>query len=356
MKCKNCKRIIQDNSLFCNWCGARQLKEKSDITIPKPQKLKSGYSGQIMVDGERIRVRGKTEAEYRANAAKLKAGEKPAAPALTLEQCLNNYINSNSATLSVATIRGYDQILRCRFKSAMQAPLDVIDWQKTINDEAQKVAPKTVKNAWGLVTAALRYAKQDTPEVNLPAVPIPKTDFLDHKQIKIFLKAIEGDPAECAAILALHSLRASEIYHLTAGDIERNVIHVRGATVRDKANHWTDKDTNKNSRSTRDIPVIIPRLNKLIPSEGRIVTICQTAVREHIEKICINNKLPVVSLHDLRRSFTSLAAYLQWQEENICKVGGWCPGSPIVHKIYIKVSDKAIKEDVKRMKNYLKIT
>lgn len=356
MKCKNCKRQIQDNSLFCNWCGARQLKEKNEITIPKPTKTKSGYSAQVMIDGQRIRVTGKTEAEYRQAVTKLKSGEKEPEKAPTLKACMEDYINSNTATLSPATIRGYDQILRCRFQPFMAVSVSDIDFQKMVNDEAREVAAKTVKNAWGLVTASLNYAKQPFPEINLPAVPAAETDFLDHKQIKVFLKAVKGDDCEAAALLALHSLRASEMYHLKAGDINNNTIHVRGATVRDKHNQWTDKATNKNRRSTRDIPIIIPRLKKIIPESGPVVTMCQTAVRDHIERICNNNNLPVVTLHDLRRSFASLAAYLQWQEETICAVGGWSPGSPIVHKIYIKISNTAIKEDIKKMQNYLKIT
>jgi integrase len=207
-----------------------------------------------------------------------------------------------------------------------------------------------------LITAALNYAKIKYQDVNLPAVPESDEDFLDHKQVKKFLQAIKGDDCEIAALLALHSLRASEMYHLQAGDITKDGITVKGATVRDKNNKWIDKDTNKNKTSTRTVPIIIPRLLDIIPESGRVVLSRPTAVREHLETICINNKLPVVSLHDLRRTFASLAAYLKWQEETICAVGGWSPGSPIVHKIYIKISDAAISEDAKKMKNYYQIT
>ena len=50
MECKYCKREIEENSVFCNWCGAKQLQEKRrqkqnarrEITVPKPRQLPSG--------------------------------------------------------------------------------------------------------------------------------------------------------------------------------------------------------------------------------------------------------------------------------------------------------------------------
>ena len=28
MVCKNCKREIDDDSIFCKWCGERQIRER----------------------------------------------------------------------------------------------------------------------------------------------------------------------------------------------------------------------------------------------------------------------------------------------------------------------------------------
>ena len=45
MKCKKCKNEIPDGSIFCNWCGARQIRErkvKNEISVPAPRQLKSG--------------------------------------------------------------------------------------------------------------------------------------------------------------------------------------------------------------------------------------------------------------------------------------------------------------------------
>ena len=75
MRCKFCRRDIPENSMFCNWCGKKQLKDKTEISVPAPRRLKSGtWFAQLMVKGERIPISGSTEAEYYAKARAAKAG------------------------------------------------------------------------------------------------------------------------------------------------------------------------------------------------------------------------------------------------------------------------------------------
>ena len=64
MKCKYCKREIPDNSLFCNWCGKKQLKVSGEISVPAPKRRKNGdWYNQMMVQGTRIYIVGHTEEE-----------------------------------------------------------------------------------------------------------------------------------------------------------------------------------------------------------------------------------------------------------------------------------------------------
>ena len=78
MLCKNCKRDIDDDSIFCKWCGEKQIRErrkKGEVKVPKPRQLADGrWFAQVMIDGERHNAYGNTIAEYETNARALKQG------------------------------------------------------------------------------------------------------------------------------------------------------------------------------------------------------------------------------------------------------------------------------------------
>jgi len=353
MKCKSCRRDLPTGSVYCNWCGAKQIKEKGGVTVRAPIKLKSGYAQRIMVGGKEIYIKAETEEEYYRKAREIKTGKRSPAELMTLQELIDGYIEVNKNILSPSTLRSYISYAKNRFQDYSREQIGGADWQRIINDEAAKVSPKTVKNAWGLITAALNWSGLKVPDINLPAVASTDQDFFDHQQILTFLQAEDGRREELAALLALHGLRASEIWHLEREDISDGVIHVRGATVRGPGSVWVDKKTNKNRTSTRDVPIIMPRVLQLLPDSGRVVTVPQQSVNRRIATVCKRCGLPVCSVHDLRRTFASLGAYLRWSEAAICALGGWAPGSQTVHKIYIKISSKEIAEAAKTMADYL---
>ena len=100
-----------------------------------------------------------------------------------------------------------------------------------MNDAAAKYSPKTIKNDWGLVTAALRYAKIEPPDINLPQKVVKELPWLSYTQIQQFLDIIKGEPCELPALLALHSLRRSELLDLERANISEDFITVRGSRV-----------------------------------------------------------------------------------------------------------------------------
>ena len=363
MNCPYCNHSVPDESVFCMICGeriARKKKEKKPAAkYPKYRILADGsLLGQLMIDGKRETIKAADERQYRAKIDALRTGvtEMKAHPEKRpLKTVLREYIDKNDEVLSPATIRGYETIYDNRFRSYRDLQIGKIDFQQMINTEAKTVSPKTIKNAWGLVSAAFRDAKIPVPDINLPAVPKSDEDFLDHEQILKFMKAIEGDDCEAAALLMLHSLRLSELLAVDVKDIHDNQIEVRGAIVHNKHHKLVEKKTNKNRSSTRTVPVMIPRLITLLPPEGKVVTYHPTAIRSHVEKACERAGLSKCSPHDIRRSFASLAYHLGWSERAIMAVGGWSDMST-VHKIYVKLSQQDINEDIANMKNYYQIT
>lgn len=365
MICKYCSHETPDGSVYCCQCGerlARKRAEKKAVgpKYPKFRTLADGsLLGQLMVDGRRETIKARSEAEYRAKCDAYRThilDMKEHPERRSLQAVLREYIDKNDGVLSPATIRGYEYIYKGRFKTYMAEEIGKIDYQKMVNDEAKKYAPKTVGNAWALVSAALRDTKNPVPEVNLPAVPESEEDFLDYEEIKLFLAAIRGDPCELAALLMLHSLRLSEVLNVTAADIREGAIHVKGAIVRDKTGKLVEKETNKNKSSTRTVPVMIPRVMEILPTgEGRLVTIPPTTITTRIENACKRAGVTVCTPHDLRRSFASLGYHLRWSERAIMAVGGW-NSIETVHKIYVKLSEKDLSADVAKMQKYYEFT
>ena len=357
MKCRACKRDIPDNSIFCCWCGKEQKKDKTKVSVPKPTRLKSGdYSGQIMVDGERVRVTESTEAKYYASATAVKAGLSDAKKnpgKRTLGSAIDLYIKNNSDVLSPSTLRGYKAHRKTRFPKYIGKKISEIDWQAMINEEAKNKAPKTVRNGWGLVTASLGAIGYPVPDVNLPTVPDPDEPWFDYSQISAFLEALRGEPCEFQALCALHSLRASEIAGLQPDRITKDSIKVYGSVVMDENNNLVAKDTNKTKKSTRTIPIMIPRILEVIPDGDVWKPTHPNTLSSQIRKVCRKAGLPEIACQGLRRTFCSLAYYLGWDEMTTMRIGGWS-NIQTVHKHYAKLAEGKKNANIKKMEKFYK--
>ena len=357
MKCKRCKRDIPENSIYCNWCGHKQLTEAKEVRVPIPQNKGNKWFARVTIGNERVYISADSEDEYyaKAKAAKTEQIEiKKAAPRITLGTAIDNYIKDNDQVLSPSTINAYHSYRITRFIGYMDEDVSLINYQRMVNDECRKVAPKTVHNAYRLVTASLRHAKLPIPDINLPQKRKPERPWLDYTQIQRFKDAIYGKPYELGALLALNGLRRSEILHLTSDDVDiaRGIIHVRGASVVGKGNKLINKDTNKTSSSSRDVNIVIPRINDLIGDKnGRLITTNPTTLYGSINDVCRSAGLPEVGVHGLRHSFASLAYHLRWSEATTMREGGWSDPS-VVHRIYTHLANADANEDIKSMRDF----
>ena len=335
------------------------------MQIPKARKLKSGsWFIQLRLGGESISItdpnKNKCEREARYIKSEYLAGkrvkksEEPSKPeAPTLSQAIDHYIDCRTNTLSPLTIRGYRIIQKNRFRDEMPRKVDEItagEWQGIINKEAGLCSPKTLKNAWGFIRSVIEDATgKYPPEVKLPALTPPDKPYLTPEQIKVFVRAVKDTHYAVPCLLALSSLRASEIEALDWKDIPKNpeFIRVSGSVVLDENNTKVRKKQNKNATSTRNVPVMIPELAAAIERDrkpsGPVMPYHQNSLRYGIQKICRENNLPNVGIHGLRHSFASLAYHLQVPEKIAMEIGGWADATTM-HKIYTHIA----KADIKR--------
>lgn len=376
MKCKTCKRDLPKGAVYCCWCGKYQLTRATQYThLPKARQLPSG-NWRIYLEREKKSITASTQedcilqaAQYRQQWEKDEAAglHIPPPPIQTLESVISDYIASRRPVRSPSTIDGYENILRNRFKAYMALDVNAIDYQQMINDELElvSVSAKTVRNAWGLVRSALVQSKVVFEPPALPRTVNPEKNWLDYSQINLFLEAIRENPYELAALLALHSLRKSEILglHISDYDSVKKIIHVRGALLA-TADGYVYSSLNKTDTSSRDIPIIIPRLASLLDNiynnyyssqashrnaNELIVNANRDGIYKAINKICREANLPEVGLHGLRHSFASLAYHLGWKKKSTMAIGGW-HNSKVLDEIYTHNAD--LQADIKTMQDF----
>lgn len=323
------------------------------MKVPEPRKLKSGsYFIQLRLNGVSVPVTSATAKECRRQAELIKAEHRanmrvfiPSEKSVpTLKAAIEYYIAKYESVLSPSTIRGYEQVKLHRFPLFMERKVSDIDWQRMVNIELKTMSAKTVKNAWGLVHAAVSDKGFSVPDVKLPQVSVKEIPFLQPDEIIPFCDAIKGDIAEIAVLLELQGLRRSEAKGLywKNVDLKASQIKIRGARVQNKNGEFVHKDTNKNVTSVRTVPIMIPQLlealNAVEDKTGPVVMVSENTMLRHAKEACKAAGITIVGNHGLRHSFASLGYHLGLSERQLMELGGWADYMTM-HKIYIRLAE-----------------
>lgn len=319
------------------------------MKIPKARQLPSGkWFCRVRIDDQDIAITRDTEKEAVAEAMAVKAGIKDAAKRprkKTLTQAIDEYIAARENILSPSTIRGYRIIQNNRFQNMMKRDIFTVtqtQWQHAVNLEAKRLSAKTLSNSWLFIASVIAESTGVRIAVKLPQIVRNERPWLTPDQVTQFVQAIKGKNVEIPALLALSSLRCSEILDLKWENIDmnRHTITVSGAAVEDENGNLIHKLENKNATSRRIVPMIPPLYDALsnIPQEGEyVVTMKSRIMYNYINRICVKNDLPKVGLHGLRHSFASLAYHLNMPEKVAMQIGGWA-NDQTMRKIYTHLS------------------
>ena len=336
------------------------------IKVPTPRQLPSGkWHLQVYMNGKRYPVTEPTESACIARAMAIKeemleAIDRTNKPTLTV--AIDRYIEARQNILSPSTILGYRIIQRNRFTAAMSRPVDAYDengWQRLVNSEAKLCSAKTLTNAFRFISSVIyeETGKRYTPK--LPQIVSEPRKFLEPEQIPIFVDAVSKTKYAIPAMLALCSLRRSEILALTWDkiDLDAGTIKVYGAVVRDEKMNYIYKPENKNRSSRRTVPIMIPQLKDALAAvenkSGAVVTALPNAIRNGINRACREVALPEVGIHGLRHSFASLAYHLGMPEKVAMQIGGW-ENDATMKKIYTHVAKSDVMKYQEIMANYYK--
>lgn len=325
------------------------------MKIPKARKLPSGkWFCRVRINDQDIAITRDTEKEAVAEAMAVKAGIKDAAKKpkrKTLTTAIDEYIDARRNIISPSTVRGYKIIQDNRFQSMMKKDIFLVtqeQWQRAVNAEARLVNAKTLTNSWRFIASVIHEATGTAVSIKLPQIVRNERPWLTPDQIPVFVQAVNGTNIEIPALLALSSLRCSELLDLKWEnvDLKKNTITISGSAVYDEEGNLVHKKENKNSTSRRTVPIIPPLHAALsaAPHKGEyIVNLTSNWIYKSINKICAENGLPEVGIHGLRHSFASLAFHLNMPEKVAMQIGGWA-NDATMKRIYTHLSQASVNK------------
>lgn len=334
------------------------------MNVPEPKKTPSGWRIQLRLGGQSIPVTDTDKKRCIHQAEMIKSQYKLNGQIQqqrrrqpTLTDAIDQYIEDRKNVLSPSTVRGYRTIQKHRFHDTMPRRIDSInpsEWQSIINAELAGKSLKTVKNAWGFVKSVLESVGYNVPDKVKLTKEKKKREaaWLEPDEIELFVEAAKSSPYCIPMLLALMSMRISEIDALRWENIDSDAefIHTQGARVLDENNEWITKREQKTEESDRDVPLMIPELRDAIREQkkpsGKVLSCSQQTLRREVAKTCEKAGVPRVTVHQLRHTFASLSAHLGIPKEYSMEIGGWS-NDKTMQEIYTHIA----RSDIERYKN-----
>lgn len=319
--------------------------KRQTTKLPKIKQLPSGnfqarvYAGKD-ADGKAVykSITRPTYAEVQMELATFKVEHKEekaqAAANRTVRDAIQDYININSSVFSPSTVRLYNGLLRNSLQSLMSVKLSQIDQntvQKAVNAEsARGVSPKTVRNAYGLFTAAMAAEMPDRVfRVNLPQKVRSDISIPTEEEVKKLLETAEGTDMELPVLLgACCGMRRSEIGALTWGDIDiqSETISINQAMVLGDDHQLNIKGTKTTAgkRLIKLFPFVTAKLSSARVGKASTdhVTIDPIAISNRWRWVLRHSGVKHYRFHDLRHYLVSVMLSLNVPKKYIADYVG----------------------------------
>ena len=339
MICKNkgCAREIDADSVYCKWCGTRQVREKkTKDAAPAARQLPSGtWTCRVRVGGQDVSVTRPTKAEAQAEAMAIKYGLKaPDTPrvTMTLAEAYAAYLTSRESVLSPSTVAGYKRLERNTFQRLMPMQLSAITSELIQREIAamvrEKKSPKYVANAEGLLSSVLKQAMPEKQfSLRLPPKRKPNQRQPDDKEIGAIMAAFRGSAVELPVLMALWmGMRLSEILGARHEDIDGGKLHICRAVVLDENNQPVEKDSAKTYAGDRWVSVP-GYIAQLIAATGRdsgpLVAFSGAAIYKRFVRTLDQAGIPRCRFHDLRHINAAVMVRLGVDSKYAQERNGW---------------------------------
>jgi integrase len=279
---------------------------------------------------------------------------------MTLRQACDKYIEQRSAILSPSTKNSYESIARNRLKFIMNKNINDItqeDIQSAINEDSKEVAPKTCKNAKGLLTAVMSaYRPNFDFNVILPARQRVEYYVPSKSEINTILNASAGTEMEIPLLLAAYGgMREGEVCAVEYNDIKKNIIHVNKSMAKSVNDHkvsWVIKSP-KSYAGDRYIEYpdfVIKRIGK---GTGRIVILNPQQVYKRFKDILKKCNIDDFRFHDIRHYHCSVLHSLGFPDQYVMQRLGWSTPQ-IMYSIYRHTLAEAEEDLNKKLTDFFK--
>lgn len=335
------------------------------MKIPQIRRLASGaYFCQLRINGQSISITDDDKDIVYAKAVAIKAGllkDKRKPDNITLGEAIDQYIDTRRSRLSPSTIQGYEKIRNNNFQSLMERKISEIDYRaldKSVDLECSRItrrgvppSPKTIHNAYMLVTSVLRrYNKDIDTSVRLPEIKQRIPVIIPPE---ILLNVIHGSSIELPCLLAMWlSLSMSEIRGLTKSKslingklaVVETVIDIHGQPIR--------KAGGKEEQRSRvlDVPPYIMHLINLVEGDV-IVPLSGQTIYKRFKVLLEKNGLPHMGFHMLRHVNATVMAMLNIPTKEAQERGGW-KTDYTMKKVYMHTFTEQRSLSDKKINNY----
>lgn len=331
----------------------------------KARKLPSGsWRAELIVgyeirDGKRKAIRKSFTARTKRDAERLALNWKNDAATcenMFVIDAIDRYIQLKESALSPSTIRGYRSLTKNMYDSIgaeKLASLDAVRIQLWISELVPKYSAKSVKNAFQLLSAALKMFRPNfSPVVSLPQAKQDRYNLPDNDQIdQLITYAQEHKLHELYIALMLGrycGMRRSEICAITSDDIRDGMLTISKAVVKDDWNVWHTKAP-KTQSSVRRIPLPPAVLEAVAGIEGPIITCSPDALLGRFYRAIKYSKVEPFSFHGLRHAFASNAMLAGVPDVYIEAMGGWRHGSTVLKTVYQNATEAEAAAQMRRL-------
>lgn len=291
-------------------------------------------------------------AEWKANKGKLTVTPEN----LTVYDAVSRYMDVKRGVLSPSTMRGYvgmqKQYFQCALGFTALSDVSNKDIQLWISDLAAYLSPKTVRNAYGLLSATLEMFHPDFRlKVTLPQKQKSGLYCPNDEDVKKLLEHVAGTELELAVLLAAFGpLRRGEISALTDQDLSGNFLTIRHSMVKGPDKEWLIKSPKTtDSERTIELPSFVAE--KLQDRKGQLVRMNPDYITHRFGRVLKNLDIPHFRFHDLRHYAASIMHAIGVPDQYILQRGGWSSDG-VMKSVYQNVIDLESKRQNQKINEH----